>query len=50
MSLPVTSAEIFVAGERRNMAEAAARQKDRERAQHQMQMLGVRNQRQKRQE
>ena len=40
-------AEIFIAHERRNLAEAAARKKNGERAQHQVQMLGVRNQRQK---
>ena len=43
-------AEIFVAGERRDVAEAAAREKDGDRAEHQVQMLGVRNQRQKDQE
>src|SRR5579863_9798990 len=40
-------AEVFVARKRRNGAEAAAREKDRRRAQHQVQVLGVRNERQK---
>ena len=40
-------AEVLVAFERRNAAEAAARQEHRRRTQHQVQVLGVRNQRQK---
>src|SRR6478735_5192310 len=43
-------AEIFIAGERWNFGEAAAREKYRKRAQNQMQMLGVRNQREKNEE
>ncbi len=39
-------AEIFVAHQRRNFAEGVALQKDGQRAQHQVQMLGVRDQRQ----
>ncbi len=39
-------AEIFVAHQRRDLAETIAPQKDRRRADHQMQMLGMRNQRQ----
>ena len=42
--------EIFVAGERRNAAETVPLEEDRDRAQHQVQMLGVRNQRQKNQQ
>src|SRR5579864_620509 len=38
-------AEVFVADQRRNLAEAIALQEHRNRAQHQMKMLGVRNQR-----
>ena len=38
--------EILVAGERRNPAEALPLQEHRRRTQHQVQMLGVRNQRQ----
>ncbi len=39
-------AEIFVARERRDVRELAAREKYGERAEHQVQMLGVRDQRQ----
>ena len=39
-------AEILVAGERRNAAEALPLEEYRDRTQHQVQMLGVRNQRQ----
>ena len=39
-------AEILVARQRRNLAETVAPQKDRHRTQRQVQMLGVRNQRQ----
>ena len=39
-------AEILVAGQRRDSRESAARKKDGDRAEHQMQMLGVRDQRQ----
>src|SRR5579872_4342907 len=37
--------EIFVPGERRNVRELTARKKHRERTQHQVQMLGLGNQR-----
>ena len=40
-------AEVFIAGERRDLAEAAAGEKDGGRAQHQMQVLGVGNDGQK---
>ena len=43
-------AEILVACERRNFAEAVALEEDRKRAQDQMQMLGVRDQRQENQQ
>ena len=43
-------AEIFVAREFRDIAEALALQENRQRAQHQMQMFGVRDQRQKNQQ
>jgi hypothetical protein len=43
-------AEVFIAGERGNLAEAAAGKKDGGRAEHQVQVLGVRNERQKRQQ
>ena len=39
-------AEVFVARERRNLAESIALQEDRHRAQQQVQMFGVRDQRQ----
>ncbi len=42
--------EIFVAGERRNIAEAFAAHENRRRAQDQMQVLGMRNQRQEKQQ
>ena len=42
--------EIFIAGERRNAAEALALQEHGGRAEHQVQMLGVRNQRQENQQ
>ena len=40
-------AEVLIAGERRNRAESAAREKDGGGAQHQVEMLGVRNDGQK---
>ena len=40
-------AEVFIASERRNLREAAAREKDSDRAEQQMQVLGVRNNGQK---
>jgi hypothetical protein len=40
-------AEVFIARERRNLAEAAAREKDGGRAENQVQVLGVGNERQK---
>ncbi len=40
-------AEVFIAGERRDLAEAAAGKKDGGGAEDQVQVLGVRNERQK---
>ena len=42
-SVPGDEAEVFIADERRDFAEAAAGKKDGGRAQHQVQMLGVRD-------